>query len=485
MAMVNKRRTRRQALRQDNLTRRAFLGASAAAGMGARFIPEKLAFGYTANEQLQIAVVGVGGRGGGFVAEEGWSSVRQQIGGRIAALCDVNQEKAAQAYQRYPDVPKYEDFRVMIDQMAPRLDGVVVATPDHTHAAPSACALQAGLHVFCEKGLTHTVQEARTLAELTVETRLSTQLGNQAGYNDRVVEHVWAGTLGEIQTIHMWGGGGAGARKPPSNAHEVPGHLNWDLWLGPAADRPYHPDWLRHAMWRDFSSGHPGWWGAHLWATLFKAMKLDTLWPIDKQAPAAGGKTITVTAECSEVPEATFPRWSIVHWDIPARMDMPPIRLTWYAGGEEAARRRAAAIGELFRKHPQWGNADDERWQSWVGNLWVGTEGVMYTFGHGCSTVAMLPEDKFKDVGAPPEALPRPLPGKFLRGWARGMGDGPLPMGCFNTFSGPFTEWYLLANVASLFPGQSLEFEPVACRITNHPDADQALRPPYREGWTL
>ncbi len=109
----------------------------------------------------------------------------------------------------------------------------------------------------------------------------------------------------------------------------------------------------------------------------------------------------------------------------------------------------------------------------------------MYTFGHGCSTVAMLPEEKFKDAGPPPEALPRPLPGKFLRGWADGMGQGPRPMGCFSEFSGPFTEWYLLANVASLFPGQTLEFDPVSCRIINHEQADLALRPPYREGWTL
>ncbi|MDY0165511.1 MAG: Gfo/Idh/MocA family oxidoreductase [Thermoguttaceae bacterium] len=485
MTILNNGQSGRHATPQGGLTRRRLLRAAAAAGVGAWLIPHGRARGYAANEQLQVAVVGVGGRGSGFVEEEGWSSVRQQIGGRIAALCDVNREKAAPAFQRYPDVPKYEDFRVMIDEMAPRLDAVVVATPDHTHAAPSACALRAGLHVFCEKGLTRTHLEARTLAELTHQTGLSTQMGNQGGYNVSVVEHVWAGTLGEIREIHMWGGGGAGPRNPPANAHDVPDHLNWDLWLGPAAHRPYHPDWLRHAMWRDFSSGHPGWWGAHLWATLYKAMKLDSLWPVDKQPPAAGAKTIKVTAEVSEVPEATFPRWRIVRWDVPARLDMPPLRLTWYSGGQDAAERFRGTVGELFKKHPQWGSADDERWKSWVGNLWVGTEGVMYTFGHGCGTVAMLPEAKFKDVGSPPESLPRPLPGKFLRGWVQGMKEGPPAMGCFSKFSGPFVEWYLLANVASLFPEEALEFDPVACRIVNHAEADSALRPPYREGWTL
>jgi hypothetical protein len=362
---------------------------------------------------------------------------------------------------------------------------VIVSTPDHTHAVISAYALRAGLPVFCEKGLTRTVHEARALAELTFEQRVSTQLGNQGGYNPRVVEHVWAGTLGEIETIQMWGGGGAGLRKPPVGGHAVPEHLNWDLWLGPAADRPYHPEWMQWQRWRDFSSAFPGMWGSHFWTTIFKAMKLDTLWPINKQRPAGGAKVIKVTAECSEAPEATFPRWRIVDWDIPARHEMPPVRITWYAGGQEAEQRRLAAVRELFAQHPEWGDPEDERWTNWAGNLWVGTEGAMYTHGHGCSTVAMLPEKKFANLAEAPRVLPRPLPGRMLPGWVEGMGGGPPPMGCFNTFSGPFTEWYLLSNVAALFPKETLEFDPVTCRIVNHERADLALRPPFRQGWTL
>ena len=256
MAFTGSGRNRRAAPRRDRLTRRAFLGTAGVAGT--LLLRQGRALSYEANEQLQVAVVGLGGRGSGFAVEEGWSSVRQQTGGRIAALCDVNKKKAAAAFQRYPDVPKFEDFRVMIDQMGSKLDTVIVATPDHVHAAPSAYALRAGLHVFCEKGLTRTIQESRTLAELTVEKKRSTQMGNQAGYNDRVIENVWAGRLGEIQTIHMWGGGGAGPRPRPSGTHPVPDYLNWSLWLGPAAYRPYHPEWMKHAMWRDFSCGHPG-----------------------------------------------------------------------------------------------------------------------------------------------------------------------------------------------------------------------------------
>ena len=483
---------------QAQTNRRVFLGRTAAKGLGLILLNDsRSARGYAANEELQIALVGVGGRGAYFVREI------PKIG-RIAAMCDVNQERAAPGFKQYPDIPKYDDFRLMIDKMAPRLDGVVVSTPDHTHAVASAYALRAGLHAFCEKGLSRTVHEARALAELTVETQLSTQMGNQAGYNTRLVEHIGAGKLGDIQTIHMWGGAGAGPRKPPSNAHDVPDHLNWDLWLGPAVYRPYHPDWLRHGMWRDFSSGHPGWWGAHLWATLFKAMKLDALWPVDKKAPLAGRKTIRVTAEVSEVSEATYPRGCIVYWDIPARMDMPAIRLNWYAGGK-GRECFDGVVNELFKKHPRWGSADDERWKSWVGNLWVGTEGVVYTYGHGCHTVDVLPEEKFKDVplshpvlSGLPDIAPLPedmfkevdppskaQPGRFLRGWAQGMRDGLPTMSCFNRFSGPFAEWYLLANVATQFPGETLEFDPVDCRIVNHDRADQEIGPPYREGWTL
>jgi hypothetical protein len=464
-------------------TRRSFLGAAASTGI--LLLPRSQACGYATNEQLQVAVVGLGGRGSDFAVEEGWSSVRQQMGGRIAALCDVNKKKAAESFGRYPDVPQYEDFRVMIDEMSAKLDAVVVATPDHVHAAPSALALRAGLHVFCEKGLSRTIQEARTLAELTVEKKRATQMGNQGGYNERVIENVWAGRLGEIQTIHMWGGPGVGPRAAPSGTHEVPDYLNWNLWLGPAAFRPYHPEWMSHAMWRDFSCGHPGWWGAHLWATLFKAMKLETLWPIDKQPPTAGPKTIKVTAECCEVCDLTFPSSSIVHWDIPARKDMPPIRISWYAGGREPEKRRRDYLRELFAKHPQWGNVEDERWSNWVGNLWVGTEGMMYTFGHGDATFTMFPEEKFKGLGDPPPSLPRPLPGRFLQGWVQGMKQELTPMGCFNAFSGPFTEWYLLANIATLFPDQTLEFDPLTCRIVNHEQADQMIRSPYREGWQL
>jgi len=475
--------SRKQGARKGRLTRREFLG-TAAVGCGLLLAPGQ-ARGYAANEQLQVAMVGVGGRGSGFVPDKGWSSVREQMGARIAAMCDVNKKKSAESFKLQPDVPKFEDFRVMIDEMGSKLDAVVVATPDHNHAPPSAYALRAGLHVFCEKGLTRTIQEARTLAELTVEKKRSTQMGNQGGYNVNVVENVWAGRLGEIQTILMWGGGGAGPRKIPSGTHEVPDYLNWDLWLGPAAFRPFHPEWMQWTMWRDFANGHVGMWGAHLWATLFKTMKLETLWPIDRQTPAAGAKTIKVTAECCEVCDLTFPRSSIIHWDLPARKDLPPIRISWYAGGGEAEKRRRAFLRELFSKHPQWGNMEDKRWSNWVGNLWIGTEGMMYTYGHGCHTVNMFPEDKYKDLAPPPQLLPRPLPGRFLPGWVQGMKKGPAPMGCFNAFSGPLTEWSLLANIATQFPDKTLEFDPVACKIINDEQADQKIRPAYREGWSL
>ena len=155
MAVAAKGRRKRSVSDRACLTRRGFLGTAAATGT--LVLAPGQVRGYAANEQLQVALIGCGGRGSGFAVEEGWSSIRQQTGGRVAALCDVNQQKAAKSFERHPDVPKHEDFRAMIDEMRGKLDAVVVATPDHVHAAPSAYALRAGLHVFCEKGLTRKI----------------------------------------------------------------------------------------------------------------------------------------------------------------------------------------------------------------------------------------------------------------------------------------------------------------------------------------
>ncbi len=453
-------------------TRRDFLRNTALAGAGLVILTNgRSAHSYAANEELSFALVGCGGRGAAFLADKGqYGSLFDH--GRVVAMCDVNQQRAATSFQKFPDVPKYEDYRVMLDKMGKQIDAVVVATCDHNHAAPSAAAIRAGKPTYCEKGLTRAIHEARALAELADEYKVVTQEGNNHGYNVRTVELIRAGTLGDVREVHLS-----------------------DLWLGPAADRPYHAQWMSWGQWRDLSNGYMGMWGSHSYPAVFKGLKLDTLWPVGKKPPAAGRKTIRVTAEVSELAQDSFPRWAIIHWDVPAREEMPPVRITCYAGYDgqgKAGERWRATIQDVFAGIPEYGDPADPKWQHWGGpgrvglpKAWVGTRGVMYSAGHGGHTTHLLPADKFTDVGAPRESLPRPLGKSDLRGWIEGIRGGPAPQCNFVDFGGPFTEWTLLANVATLFPDQTLEYDPVDRKVINLDAANEAVAPEYREGWTL
>lgn len=476
-------------------TRRSFLQNATLAAAGMVLLPDsRSAYAYAANEAISFALVGCGGRGASFLADKGqYGSLFDH--GRVVAMCDVNQKRAAASFAKFPDVPKFEDYRVMLDKMGKEIDAVVVATCDHNHAAPSAAAIRAGKATYCEKGLTRTIHEARALAELADQYKVVTQEGNNHGYNVRTVELIRAGTIGDVQEVHLSAEGGSGPRPCPTDAQDVPAGLNWDLWLGPAADRPYHAQWMAWGQWRELSNGYMGMWGSHSYPAVFKGLKLDTLWPIGKKPPVAGQKTIRVIAEVSELAKDNFPRWAIIRWDIPAREEMPPVRITCYAGYDgpgNAGEQWRATIKKVFAGIPEYADPASPKWQHWGGpgraglpKAWVGSKGLLYTSGHGCHTTQLLPAEKFKDVGEPRQSLPRPLGKSDLRGWIEGIRGGPLPQCNFAEFGGPFTEWTLLANVATLFPDQGLEFDPVACRIVNHEQADEMIRPPYREGWKL
>ena len=369
-------------------TRRKFLRDTALAGAGMVILSNsRSAHAYAANEMISFALVGCGGRGASFLADKGqYGSLFDH--GNVVVMCDVNQKRAAASFAKFPDAPKFEDYRVMLDKMGKRIDAVVVATCDHNHAAPSAAAIRAGKPTYCEKGLTRTIHEARALGELADQYKVVTQEGNNHGYNVRTVELIRAGTIGEVREVHLSAEGGSGPRPRPTGAQDVPAGLNWDLWLGPAADRPYHGQWMAWGQWREFSNGYMGMWGSHSYPAVFKGLKL-------------------------------------------------------------------------------------------------GAKGLMYSSGHGCHTTQLLPADKFKDVGEPRPSLPRPLGKSDLKGWIEGIRGGPLPQCNFAEFGGPFTEWTHLANVATLFPDQTLEFDPVACKIINVDEANEAVAPEYRKGWSL
>lgn len=454
---------------KQRISRRRFLRSSAAAGIAFTIVPAGLVRAYAANDKLGVALVGVSGRGSWFV------ETAPRIGTDVVALCDVNQRRAAEAFKRFPGVPQFQDFRKMLDERDKQIEAVFVATPDNTHAVISAAAMRAGKHVYCEKPLTHDVAEARALREIAKQQGVVTQMGNQGTATEafrRAVELIQAGSLGTIREIHVWDGGGSGPRKPPQGSEPVPEGLDWDLWLGPAAERPFHSQWYQWHGWRDFATGNAGNWGPHSGNLPFKAFHIDSLWYAD---PATQPR-IRVHVEMSETERYGFPRWASIRYEVPARGQQPPIEFNHYYGAPEGRKR----IEEHLGRQLDWGDAGERKWKEHGGCLIVGTEGMLKSTEHN-SSFTLLPEDKFKDFQGPPQTLPRS--GSHEREFTAACQGGPKTMSNFD-YAGPLVEFLLLANVATLF-GQTLEFDPLACKITNHPEADAALRREYRKGWTL
>lgn len=462
---------------KPRINRRFFLRHTALGAVGLLILKNsRAAFSYEANEKLNIALIGVGGRGRWFV------STIPKLGTNVVAMCDVNERKASLSFKEIPKAKKYHDFRKMLSEMDKQIDAVIVATPDHTHAVASAMAMKMGKHVLCEKPLTHNLHESRVLRETAAKCKVATQMGNQGTSSEafrRAVELVQAGVLGEVREVHAWNtGGGSGKRPYPSKVHTLPDYLKWDLWLGPAAYRPYNSRWLNgwHG-WRDFGTCQLGNWASHTMNLPFKALKLDSLWKHD--ASTGADRLVRLKAEVSGIHKETFPKWEIIHYDFPARGDMSPVRINWYNGSGQAPGPRDM-IEEMMGRRLDWGDAGEKKWRDHAGCLLVGTKGMIHSTGHNMS-FTLLPEDKFKDFKGPARSLPRSR--GHEREWLDACKGGPAAMSNFN-YAGPLTEFVLLGNVATLF-GQRIEFDPLALKIVNVQEANEALRREYRKGWSL
>ena len=432
------------------VSRRSFLGAAAAFTIvprrvlgGARNIP--------ASEKLNIAGVGIGGRGAGDLNEVGTEN--------IVALCDVDDKYAAKTFEKYPNAKRYRDFRKMLDTQKD-IDAVIIATPDHTHAVVAMTAIKMGKHVYCEKPLAHSIYEIRRLTEAAREAKVATQLGNQgqASEGTRLAcEYIWDGAIGPVREVHSWCNRPISPRgiDRPKETPPVPKTLDWDLWLGPAPQRPYHPCYLPFSWrgWWDFGSGVLGDIGCHQFAPIFRALKL--------------GYPTSVEACSSGVNSETAPLASIIRYDFPAREGMPALKLTWYDGGLMPARPDELEEGLRF------GQADD--------NLYIGDKGKMLGY-------RLLPESRSKEYGKPPTVLPR-SPGHHKE-WIQACKGGD-PAGSNFDVSGPLAEVVLLGNVAlrmgqQLYEkGLKLYYDGPNMKVTNLPEANKYVRSEYREGWTL
>jgi len=404
------------------------------------------------SEKLNIAGIGVGGRGAGDLAEVSSEN--------IVALCDVDERHAAGTFKQYPKAKLYTDFRRMLDKEDKYIDAVVVATPDHTHAVATMMAIKMGKHVYCEKPLTHSIYEARKIAEAARTAKVATQMGNQGQASEAtrlVCEFIWDGAIGQVREVHSWCNRYISPRglDRPKETPPVPETLNWDLWLGPAPWRPYHPCYLPFAWrgWWDFGTGVLGDIGCHQFDSIFRALKLK--YPTSVEACSSG------------VNSETAPLASIVRYEFPQRDGLPPVRLTWYDGGLMPTRPEELQEGLRF------GDADD--------NLYVGDKGKM--LGH-----RLIPQSRSEKYGRPPKVLPR-SPGHHKE-WIEACKGGP-PAGSNFDWAGPLTEVVLLGNIAvrmgqKLYEkGLKLYYDGPSMKITNLPEANEYIQRDYREGWTL
>jgi len=426
-------------------TRRTFLKQTALAGAALYLAGQSSrARARSANDKLNIAVIGVSGRG-----EGNWHGVR---GENIVALCDVDENLAAKARQAFPEAKFLTDFRRVFD--LPNIDAVVISTPDHTHAPATVMALRAGKHVYCEKPLTHNIRETRLVSELAKKTGLATQMGTQihaeSNYR-RVVELIKTNAIGPVREVHTWVGSVWAGKSRPPDTPPVPAGLNWDLWLGPAPERPYHPEY-HPAKWR-------GWWDFGGGALADMACHHIDLpfWALDLRCPR------TIEAEGPEPHPECAPDRLTVRWTFDARGQQPPVALTWYSG--ERARPPLVREGKI---PGEWGG----------GNIFVGEKGMLVAdYGKHI----LLPEEKFAGF-KPPEMFISDSIGHHNE-WIEACKTGG-PTTCNFDYAGALTECVLLGNVAFRSRAK-LEWDPLNLRVTNVPEANALLRREYRKGWEV
>ncbi len=410
------------------------------------------------SEKLNIAGIGVGGQGS-------WD-LDNVSSENIVALCDVDWDRAADTFKRYPAARKYRDFRIMLEKEK-GIDAVVVATPDHNHAVATIMAIKLGKHVYCEKPLTRTVHEARAVARAARQARVATQMGNQgmAFEGNRLInEWIWDGAIGQVYEVYAWSDRPthngqlfwAQGTERPKETPPVPPTLDWDLWLGPAPYRPYHPAYVPFAWrgWWDFGSGGLGDMGIHNLAPVFSALKL--------------GAPSSVYASSTLVYKETLPLACAVHYEFPAREDLPPVKLHWYDGGILPARP-----DELEETREL--SAED-------GLIFVGDKGKMYVEGWGGNSPRLIPEEKMKAYKLPPKTLPRSV--GHHKEWIAACKTGSATRSNFD-FAGPLTEAVLLGTVCVRAGGKRLIWGSENMRITNLPEANEYLHYEYRPGWAL
>ncbi|MCK4292509.1 MAG: Gfo/Idh/MocA family oxidoreductase [Planctomycetes bacterium] len=432
------------------MKRRTFLKQSAAIGSGLTVITSGiLKAGQSPNEKLNVAVIGVGGRGGG--------NMNSVSGENIVALCDVNAKNLASAAGRFPKAKSYVDWRKCLEQK--NIEAVMCSTTDHTHAFVNVWAMNRGMHVFCEKPIANSVEEAHVVRQtyLKNKRKIATQMGTQIHASDnyrRMVELIRGGAIGTVKEARVWCSRTPAAGDYLPEVKPVPDHINWDLWVGPSPFHPYNPGYIGGCLkWNrfwDFGSGQIGDMGSHMIDMAY--------WGLDLKLPT--------TCEAAGMPLSsdTCPQWLTAEWDHPANDWRPAVKLYWYDGGKkpgmpsEAFNREKLFKGVLFKGDKGWLLAD-------------------YGF-----RMLMLKGDMTHYKSPKPDELIPPSPGHHKE-WIIGCKTGK-PTLCNFDYSGALIENNMLA-LAAYRVGKKLEYDAKNVRASNCPEADKYIRKTYRRGWVL
>ena len=448
--------------------RRAILGSVAA-----MIVPRHVLGGQghqAPSDTLRIAGVGVGGMGRRYL--QGCASER------IVALCDVDQSFAAPVFRKYAGARVYSDFRKMFDQESKNIDAVIVATPDHNHAVVTMRALREGKHVYCAKPLTHTIHESRMVTGMAREAKVATQMSVQSCASEKAcatAEVLMAGVIGPVREVHVWTDHPlypAGLQRPADTPAEPYG-LDWDLWIGPAPYRPYHPayhPWIWRSWW-DFGSGTVGDMACHALHVFFNALKLGAPSRVYASRTTMRGGYFKMHADGKEdlpplidTPE-TESYSSMISWEFPARQGLPALALHWYDGGLRP--HRPLEMDSLMPMPAS-------------GLLFVGDKGKMLSEYSG-GQIRLLPAERFRDFQPPPKTLARSA--GHYKEWVDACKDGK-PANCNFEFAGKMNEVAQLGTLAAR-AARMLEWDAANMTISNDREANSWVNPPYRKRWTL
>ncbi len=441
----------------QSLSRRAFLASATTTAVlascatkpnTAKVVPRSV----SPNERLNIAVVGCGGRG--------YENLKETTSENVVALCDVDSNRAAKALTEHPNAKRYTDWRKLLDDTK-SFDAVIVATPDHTHAPASVSAMRLGKHVYCEKPLARTIHEARVMAATAKEYKVATQMGTQGVSFDNTrtgIEMLRAGVIGTPKEIHVWTDRALNwwpqGVERPADTPPVPETIDWDVWIGVAPMRPYHPAYFpfKWRGWKDFGSGAIGDMGIHNAAIAYLGLQLGM---------PDGVKIVSTSPLCSE----TFPAWAELCLSFPAHGKSPALKLYWYDGGHKPT---ASLID---------GDPVDKN-----GCIIVGSEGTLYSIDWAGDKHVLYPKEKFKDYQPPAPALRR-VKSHHIE-WFDACKGGPAAMCNFIDFAAPMTEIMQLGNLA-LRSGRDLGWDTAAMKSPGCAEADTFIKPRYREGWRI